>query len=79
MSIRSSSKTPMQTQVGGSHYLHMAIQPMDYSMYNGLDACQHTIIKYVSRFRDKGGLADLEKAKHTIDMLIAYEKSQGRK
>lgn len=47
---------------------------MEYSMANNLDACQHTAIKYVTRFRDKGGVADLEKAKHVIDMLIEFEQ-----
>ena len=61
------------TQVGGGHYKDLAIQPMQYSMANKLDACQHTIIKYVTRFREKGGLADLEKAKHVIEMLIELE------
>lgn len=64
-------------QVGGDHYKSMAIQPMEYSMKNGLDACQHTAIKYISRFRDKGGIQDLEKAKHVIDMLIQFEKEKG--
>jgi hypothetical protein len=31
------------------------------------------VVKYVSRWRDKGGIADLEKAKHYIDMLIEFE------
>lgn len=61
-------------QVGGDHYKNLPIQPMRYSMENGLDPCQHTIIKYVTRFRDKGGIADLEKAKHCIDLLIQYER-----
>lgn len=61
------------TQVGGGHYKELAIQPMQYSMANKLDACQHTIIKYVTRFRQKGGLADLQKARHVIDMLIELE------
>lgn len=60
-------------QIGGDHYKKLKIQPMKYSMANGLDACQHTIIKYVTRFRDKGGIQDLEKAKHVIDMLIQFE------
>lgn len=47
---------------------------MEYSMENNLDACQHTVIKYITRFRDKGGIADLEKAKHVIDMLIEFER-----
>lgn len=67
--------TAFSTQVGGEHYKKLAIQPMQYSMANNLDACQHTIIKYVTRFRDKGGVADLEKAKHVIDMLIEMESS----
>lgn len=66
---------PMTVQVGGSHYKGMAIQPMQYSMANGFDALQHTIIKYVSRFRNKNGIEDLRKARHAIDMLIAHEEN----
>lgn len=63
----------LDVQIGGSHYKGMPIQPMEFSMANNMDACQHTIIKYVSRFREKGGIQDLEKAKHVIDMLIEFE------
>ena len=69
-------KSPLSTQVGGNHYTKLAIQPMRYSMENGLDALQHTIIKYVTRFRDKNGIEDLEKAKHCIDMLIEFERNK---
>ena len=62
------------TQIGGNHYTKLTIQPMQYSMKNGLDPLQHTVIKYVTRFRDKAGIEDLEKAKHCIDMLIEFEK-----
>ena len=64
------------TQVGGNHYTKLAIQPMRYSMENGLDPLQHTVIKYVTRFRDKNGIEDLEKAKHCIDMLIEFERNK---
>jgi len=67
-------KSPLETQIGGDHYTKPAIQPMQYSMKNKLDPLQHTIIKYVTRFRDKAGIEDLEKAKHCIDMLIEFEK-----
>lgn len=66
------------TQVGGDHYLNLAIQPMRYSMVNKLDPAQHTAIKYITRFRDKGGIQDLEKAKHCIDLLIEFEREFGR-
>lgn len=65
-----------QTQVGGNHYTKLKIQPMQYSMANGLDALQHTVIKYVTRFRDKAGIVDLEKARQTLDLLIAFEKDK---
>ncbi len=64
---------PMDSQIGGDHYKKLKIQPMRYSMENKLDALQHTVVKYVTRFRDKGGVQDLEKAKHCIDMLIQFE------
>lgn len=64
----------LDIQVGGDHYKSMPIQPMEFSMANNMDACQHTVIKYVSRFREKGGIQDLEKAKHVIDMLIEFER-----
>lgn len=56
-----------------AHYAKLPIQPMQYSMKNGLDPMQHTVIKYVTRFRDKGGMRDLLAARKTLDMLIEYE------
>ena len=42
-------------------------------MANNLNACQHTAIKYITRYKDKGGKQDLLKAKHTIDLLLSME------
>ncbi len=70
---KASKASPLDTQVGGKHYTDMKIQPIEYSMANDLDACQHTIIKYVSRFRNKGGVEDLRKARQTLDLLIHFE------
>lgn len=70
------NKLPEHAQVGGDHYKNLKIQPMRYSMENNLDPCQHTIIKYVTRFRNKGGIQDLEKAKHVIDLLIQFEQER---
>lgn len=73
-SLKASSA--LDTQVGGDHYKKLKIQPMTYSMANGLDACQHTVVKYVTRFRDKGGIADLYKAIHTLELLIEFEEAK---
>lgn len=70
------SERALDVQIDGDHYKKLNIQPMEYSMANGLDACQHTIVKYVTRFRDKGGITDLRKAIHCIEMLIEFEEGR---
>ena len=69
----------MEKQVAGTHYKKLAIQPMEYSMKNNLNSCQHTIVKYVTRYKDKNGIEDLKKAIHCIEMLMEFEygKSKG--
>ena len=66
-------KSALETQVGGGHYKDLKIQPMEYSMANNLNACQHTVVKYVTRYKTKAGKQDLLKARHTIDLLIQLE------
>lgn len=61
--------TANTTQVGGSHY-QKAIQPWDYIIANSLGYLEGNIIKYVSRYKEKNGKQDLEKAKHYLDKLI---------
>ena len=60
-------------QRGGSHYKDLEIQPIDYILGNSLGYAEGNVVKYVSRWRDKGGIEDLRKAKHYIDFLIAHE------
>ena len=67
------SPSALDVQVGGGHYKDLPIQPIEYCMANGLDACQSSIVRYVTRFRNKGGIEDLQKAKHYIDLLIEFE------
>lgn len=58
------------------HYSDLQIEPLEYVVKNDLGFCEGNVIKYVSRWRDKGGLQDLEKAKTYIDCLIAEELKQ---
>lgn len=63
----------LEVQVAGDHYKKQAIQPVQYIHANGIGFFEGNVIKYVTRWRDKGGIADLEKAKHYIEMLIELE------
>ena len=60
-------------QVGGEHYIHMEIQPAEYCHKNNLGFLESTAITYLSRWKNKGGLEDLEKAIHSIQLLIDLE------
>ena len=65
--------TASETQVGGTHYKDMPIQPSEYIHRNGLGFMAGNIVKYVTRYKSKGGKQDLEKAAHYLQILIAME------
>lgn len=67
------SPAPTDRQVGGDHYRSMAIQPSEFIYRNGLDWFSGNAIKYICRHRAKGGLQDLEKAIHYLELLISAE------
>lgn len=56
-------------QVGGNHYAG-PMQHWDFVWENDLDYFQGQITKYVTRWRKKGGMADLQKARHFLDKYI---------
>ena len=62
-----------ESQVGGSHYRQQAVQTWDYIAANGLGYFEGNIVKYVSRWRSKGGVEDLRKAAHYLQKLIEME------
>jgi len=71
------ARAALDSQVGGSHYADHAIQPVEFIHTNGLGFCEGNAIKYLCRWEVKGGIQDLEKARHYIDMLIEMEKGNG--
>ncbi len=68
--------TANDEQVGGTHYKVKAIQPWDYIAANDIGYFEGNIIKYVSRWKDKGGLDDLEKGRHYLDKLIELVRAK---
>ena len=65
----------LANQVGGDHYRKMAIQPIEYILANDLGFVEGTVVKYVSRWKEKGGIEDLEKARHLLAMLIEHDRA----
>lgn len=69
------SNNALSGQVGGNHYSKLKIQPVDYILQNGIGFAEGSVIKYVTRWRDKGGVQDLQKAKHFLEILIEVEEN----
>lgn len=67
------TRKSLKKQVAGSHYKELSIQPVEYVYRNQVGFFEGNVIKYVTRWRDKGGIDDLEKAKHYLEMLIEFE------
>ena len=56
-----------------AHYRHFEIEPVTYAMKNRLGFAEGNVVKYVTRWRDKGGVDDLRKARQYLDFLIEAE------
>ena len=67
-------------QIGGKHYAATDIQAWDAITAWGLGFLDGNVVKYMSRWRKKGGLEDLLKAQHYLSKVIEeVEQAQSRK
>lgn len=63
----------LDKQEGGGHYKGKSIQPVQYIHANGLGFCEGNVVKYITRWREKGGKADLLKVIHYVELLMELE------
>lgn len=63
-----------QDKINPSYYAEKGISPVEYIVANKLGFIEGNIIKYVSRYKEKNGVEDLEKAKWYLDNLINFAK-----
>jgi len=61
------------------HYTASAIQPIDYNNANNLDFLEGNIVKYVTRWRHKDGIKDLEKLVDYAQRLLKREQDRAAK
>ena len=71
-------------QIGGTHYKKGGEEHWDRAYRLGYDPFQYIITKWIERWKEKGGVEDLRKARHAIDKYIEVAKAeeaktQGRK
>ena len=61
-----------------NHYKDKKIEPITYIQQNQSSFEEGNVVKYITRWRQKGGIQDLRKAKQYIDYLISYEKDKNK-
>lgn len=66
----------LDEQIAGSHYKAKKIQPAEFIYANRLGGLEAKVVWYVTRWRDKNGVQDLEKARHCLDILIELRKAE---
>lgn len=62
-------KSALDEQVGGDHYKKLGVQPVELISAINANFFQGNVIKYVTRYKDKNGIKDLEKAKHYLELM----------
>jgi len=55
------------------HYSNLPIEPWDFIQQNKLDFFEGNVVKYICRWKDKGGVDDLRKAITYIEKIIEGE------
>jgi TolA-binding protein len=73
--VKENKQSAFASQIGGSHYKTLAIQPAEFCQKNHLGFCESSVVKYVTRHREKNGKQDIEKAIHFLNLLIEMEYS----
>lgn len=64
-------------QVSGNHYKkYGSLQPWDVITAWNLGYLDGTALKYIARWRDKGGLEDIRKAIHFLQKFIEVEEAK---
>ena len=58
------------------HYKKGDIEVIDYILDQKFDYLEGNVIKYVSRYRNKGGIEDLRKARWYLEKLIEENMKQ---
>jgi Protein of unknwon function (DUF3310) len=62
-----------EKQVGGDHYKAKSIQPWEVIERNNMGFFDGNALKYIMRYKEKGGVEDLKKAIHYIEKLIEMD------
>jgi hypothetical protein len=61
-------------QEGGDHYKDMVMQPFEFLRANNVPHAEGEAICRLLRWHRKGGIEDLRKVIHTVELMIEHEE-----
>jgi hypothetical protein len=67
-----------QLDVSPLHYRKGEIQPWDFITSQGMSFLEGNVVKYLTRYKHKNGVADLKKARTYLDKLISEVSKCGK-
>jgi len=73
LDLESFESKPSDRQVGGEHYKDYPIEPGEYNQRNKIGYMEGTAIKYITRHASKGGVDDIKKAIHCLELVLEWE------
>jgi len=66
----------LDKQIGGDHYKHLKIQPVEFCRANKMGGLESSVVRYVSRHRRKNGRIDIEKAIHCLELILEIDYAE---
>lgn len=65
----------LDVQIGGAHYKEQAIQPVEYTVRNGLGFLEGCVVKRVTRHDHETGKGaeDIRKAIHELQLILELQ------
>jgi hypothetical protein len=68
----------LSSQIAGTHYKDMPIQPVEFIQKNHIGFIEGNIIKYICRYKNKNGAEDLKKVMHYAELLLELEYGEDK-
>jgi hypothetical protein len=73
------SSTKLKDPISPEHYRKGKIEPIDFIESQGMGFHEANCVKYITRYKYKNGLEDLQKAKWYLERLISFYQEQSKK
>lgn len=67
------NNNPLETQIGGTHYINCKIQPVEYIAANNLNFLEGCIVKRITRYKSKNKDEDIRKIIHEAKLILHFD------